>query len=131
VAGREGAGAGIAASPNVEVVRRFYQRAGLGDWSVLELLFEDLEYRPIAEIVGSGEYRGREGFRGYVEDFETAWSDEHGDSVISRVELRGHGRTSGLELATRVFQVFTLRDGKIVRLEDFVDRAEALAAVGR
>jgi ketosteroid isomerase-like protein len=50
--------------------------------------------------------------------------------VIARVELRGHGRTSGLELATRVFQVFTLRDGKIIRLEDFVDRAEALAAVG-
>jgi ketosteroid isomerase-like protein len=50
--------------------------------------------------------------------------------VIARVELCGHGRTSGLELATRVFQVFTLRDGIIVRLADFVDRAEALTAAG-
>jgi ketosteroid isomerase-like protein len=120
-------------------VRRFFAFTLKGDWSQLDLLADDLIYRPITEIVGAGEFEEPQRLRGYIEDFESAWSGvtyeptsirAHGDTVIVRVELRGRGRRSGLELHARVFQVFTLCAGEIVRIEDFVDHAQALAAAG-
>ena len=127
---------------NVEIVQRFFELARAGDWSRLELLAKDVAYFPTPETVDAGERRGRQSFRRYLEDFlREAWSDDvgfeatdirgHGDRVIARVELHGRGRASGLELSGRVFQVFTVRDGEIVRIEDFIDRAEALAAAER
>lgn len=127
---------------NVEIVQHFFDLARQGDWSRLELLAEDVAYRPIPETTEAGERWGRQAFRRYLEDFfGEAWSDdvgfgatsfrEHGDCVIVRVELHGHGRASGLELSGRVFQVFTLRGGEIVRIEDFIDRAAALEAAER
>jgi ketosteroid isomerase-like protein len=35
-----------------------------------------------------------------------------------------------LDFAARVFQVFTFGDGQIVRIEDFLDRDDALRAAG-
>jgi ketosteroid isomerase-like protein len=128
-------------SAALDLVRRFYELLERGDWSRLELLSEDLVYRPIREITETGEYRGRDGFRRYMDEFfQTEWADglkveatsyrEYGDAVVVRVHLAGHGRASGLDFSARVFQVFAVRDGEIARIEDFLDRAEALTAAG-
>jgi ketosteroid isomerase-like protein len=126
---------------NVEIVRRFWDLYREGRWSNLDLLSEDLIYRPTPEMPETGEYRGREGYRRYLEGFfNEDWSQDLtakptsfrdcGDRVIVRVEFSGHGRASGLDLTGRVFQVFTLRDGEIVRIEDFIQRSKALEAAG-
>ena len=130
----------------LELVRRFFDLAlkndpRHGNWAQLDLLAEDVIYRPVAEMAEARECRGREQFRGLTEDFYVqGWSDdlswkptsfrEFGDQVIVRVEIAGHGRASGAPFLGRVFAVYTVRGGEIVCIEDFVNRAEALAAAG-
>ena len=38
--------------------------------------------------------------------------------------------TFGIEVDARLYDVFTLRDGKIVRMDQFTEQSEALEAVG-
>ena len=131
---------------SVELVRRFFKLAlnndvHHGDWPQLDLLAEDVIYNPVADMAEARPCRGRDQFRRLMEDFHLqGWSDDlswqptsfrdFGDRVIVRVEFAGHGRASGAEFSGRVFAVYTVRDGLIVRIEDFVDRAQALEAVG-
>ena len=76
-----------------------------------------------------------------MEDFHLqGWSDDLtweptsfrdvDDRVVVRVEFAGHGRVSGAQFSGRVFAVYTVREGEIVRIDDFADRAQALEAVG-
>ena len=51
-----------------------------------------------------------------------------GDRVVVTVRLGGRGRGSGVEIAARFYDVYTLRDGKIVRMDQFTERSEALEA---
>ena len=53
-----------------------------------------------------------------------------GDCVLATVRLRGRGRGSGIEVDARFFDLYTLRDGKIIRMDQFAEESEALAAVG-
>ena len=41
-----------------------------------------------------------------------------------------HGRGSGADVDTRLYMLFTMRAGKVARLESFGDEQEALEAVG-
>lgn len=45
--------------------------------------------------------------------------------------LQGRGRGSGAEIDARFYDVYTLRDGRIVRMDQFTKHSEALEAVGR
>ena len=54
----------------------------------------------------------------------------HGDRVFVKVRFRGRGRASGVEVDTRLYEVHTLRDGKVLRIDEYEHRAEALEAVG-
>jgi ketosteroid isomerase-like protein len=53
-----------------------------------------------------------------------------GDTVLTRIRQRGIGRTSGAETDLNSFMVFTFRAGKIIRIDNLVDEADALAAAG-
>ena len=44
--------------------------------------------------------------------------------------VRGRGKKSGVEAETEFAHVWTMRDGKAVRIAAYFDRAEALKAVG-
>jgi ketosteroid isomerase-like protein len=44
--------------------------------------------------------------------------------------FRATGSGSGIEVELRVWLVFTLRDAKILRIEDFPDRHSAAVAAG-
>jgi ketosteroid isomerase-like protein len=71
---------------------------------------------------------------------EDAWDDFHGvpeefidsgDKVVAAVTVLGKGKESGVEVNMRVFQVWTLRDSKVVRLVGgYRDRSEALESAG-
>jgi ketosteroid isomerase-like protein len=54
----------------------------------------------------------------------------HGDRVVVLTRYRGRGKGSGVEVDTAGAHVWTLRDGRAVRLEVFADRAAALQSVG-
>ena len=68
---------------------------------------------------------GWEDWRCEAEDYVV-----HGDHVVALCRYRGRGRGSGAAVETKGAHVWTMRDGKCVRLEVFADRARALAAVG-
>jgi ketosteroid isomerase-like protein len=53
-----------------------------------------------------------------------------GDQVVSVMRVRGKGRGSGAPVESRVAQVWTFRDGKVVRYRDFPNKADALKAAG-
>lgn len=45
------------------------------------------------------------------------------------VRLRGRGRGSGVEIDALFYDLYTLRDGIIVRMDQFTERSQALEAV--
>ena len=53
-----------------------------------------------------------------------------GDDVVAFVRYRGRGTESGVEVEASMANVWTIRDGKAIRLRQFLDRGKALEAVG-
>jgi ketosteroid isomerase-like protein len=84
-------------------------------------------------------YRGHEGFRRWwltiKEPFEY-WHSEAvrfisgGDKVVAPVHFQAKGGTSGVEVELDLGDVWTVRDGLIVRFEAYATLDEALAAAG-
>ena len=56
--------------------------------------------------------------------------DGVGDRVFVMARFRGRGRASGAEVKGRHFEVYTVRDRKVIRVEEFSERGEALEAAG-
>jgi len=65
---------------------------------------------------------------GYHFDIEEA--QDLGDVVFLSATHHGRGRTSGLEVHGQTGYLYRLRGGKIVRVELYPGRAEALEALG-
>lgn len=53
---------------------------------------------------------------------------EAGDGVLVRVRQRGVGKTSGVPVELRYFTLWSFRAGKVIWIQSFRDRAEALDA---
>jgi ketosteroid isomerase-like protein len=127
---------------NVEVVRRAYEafsRAGVD--ALLEYVHPDAEYDMSATIGPyAGMYYGRAAIRNLLTDYFGTWEsvrlepedfievDE--DRVVVPFRLHGRGKGSGVEVEAQMIQVWTVRDGKAVRVAAYNDRTEALEAAG-
>jgi ketosteroid isomerase-like protein len=128
---------------NVQIVRRVFDTLERPDAAVHALWHPDVEFDVSGDIwgavVGGGRYRGVDGVRSWMLDLYAAWERmdlnceeliEAGDQVISVLRVRGRGRASGIELEYRPAGVWTVRQGKIVRVVWFPARKEALEAAG-
>ena len=126
---------------NVEFVRRAAEAYERGDLSaVLETFSPDLVTYIAPPIPVAGTYHGPEGFLqvtlDWAEGFDEliATTEEHidagGDRVITRVRHRASGAESGVPVETDFWYVWTIREGKSVRVDIFTDRREALEAAG-
>ena len=87
----------------------------------------------------SGVYRDPAERNQRVYEWLSGWEDwrceaeeyvVEGDHVVALCRYRGRGRGSGAAVDTKGAHLWTMRDGKAVRLEIFADRAKALAVVG-
>jgi ketosteroid isomerase-like protein len=126
---------------NLELARRGYEAFARGD---LDAVFDDFMHPEIEahdppEVPDATIYRGRKAVRqdweqtaDLFEDFsiDLEKSFDLGDEVVLFLRFRGRGRESGAELEAPMAHVWTFRDGKAVRLRQFLDRAEALEAAG-
>jgi ketosteroid isomerase-like protein len=133
---------GAMSEVNVEIVRRCHELWARRDFpSLLALIDDDTVLDLSRNVFNPGVYRGREGFRRWVEAVDEVWDGleprlieivgDPGDHVVTAIRLSGRGRGSGVEAEMEGFQVWTLRDGRIVRVTGgYRDRAEALEAVG-
>ena len=62
--------------------------------------------------------------------FEIEEARDLGDVVFLNASHRGHGRTSGAEVHGQTGYLYTMRDGKIARVEIYPNPAAALQATG-
>jgi uncharacterized protein len=119
---------------NAEVVRKLYEAVESADFATaLQLFDEKVEWSPAEGTT----YNGLEGVGGHFIQWMEAW-DEHsaevreataeGDQVLAVVHITARGEHSGLEIDQDFFQVFTIRDGKIARMVEFMDREPAAEA---
>src|SRR5215212_2933377 len=92
-------------------------------------------WNPIEELPT----QGHDAVRASLAHWKAEWDDyevmpqelaDMGDRVLATVRLRGRGRGSGVEIDARFYDVYTLRDGRIVRMDQFTERSEALEAAG-
>jgi ketosteroid isomerase-like protein len=133
-------------SENLEVVRLAYQRLLTdlvdppGDEAdLLELLDPEIHLDQTRRVLNPASYDGHQGFRQAMGEVREAWEAfrveperliEADDRVVVIETVRARGRGSGVELADRSASVYTLRNGRIVRVVVYRDPAEALDAVG-
>jgi uncharacterized protein len=129
------------ASENLEQVQRLssaFNRRDLDE--LLELIDGDVEWIPIMAALEGRVYRGHDGVRQWVEDLSVDWEYfethqeeflEIGDRVLILGRWRARARSSGVELESeQASWLIDLQDGKIVRLQTFTDRDEAVKAAG-
>ena len=127
---------------NVEVVRSALEAWERGDLkAAADLLDPEVEWSFPSNLPEAGTYKGRDEVGRRLEEFLEAWEDlavtveelvDAGDRVVALVRYSGRGRESGIEVsgATRNAQVWTVRNGKALRVELYGDTAEALEAAG-
>jgi len=126
---------------NVEIVRQFNERWLRGDWAGLAKLV-DTRIEQHGAVGGIEEGRllcGLDEIRRDWEAVESQW-DEHrvepqefidaGDRVVVLLREFQRGKRSGIELSAATAVVADLRHGRIVRIQGYMDQAEALKAVG-
>jgi ketosteroid isomerase-like protein len=128
---------------NVEVVRRIIDVMDADGFEAALPVFlaaahPEIEWREDPAWPGSTHYHGVEEVRRVILDrMDTLDFDQQteklipaGDRVVALVRWFGRGRTSGAEGEISMAMVWTVRERAITKLEFFLDRAEALAAVG-
>jgi ketosteroid isomerase-like protein len=126
---------------NVEMVRRAFEAYAQGDLDRAVADFApDCVYTASGAIPGrSGDFRGPEGYREFFgwlrSEFDDADAEideliDVGDQVVVGSTLRGRGRQSGAEAHVTFWQIWTVEDGRFVRGQGFMNRAEALEAAG-
>jgi ketosteroid isomerase-like protein len=62
--------------------------------------------------------------------FEPERFVDYGDEVLALARVTTRARRGGPEIDRAFDAIFTVRDGKIVRLQEYYDHAEALEAAG-
>jgi ketosteroid isomerase-like protein len=118
---------------NVEIVRRFLIVEDVDE--ALTHADPGIVWNPIEELPTEG----HGAVRASLARWKAEWHDykvipeeyvDRGDSVVVTVLLKGRGRGSGVEIDARFYDVYTLRDGKIIRMDQFTERGQALEAAG-
>ncbi len=126
---------------NVEIVRRFAEAwERLDSDTMADLVDPNVEqHGTVGGLEEARVVRGMSEIRRDYERVEEMW-DEHrveieklidaGDQVVVFQHEYQRGRSSGVELVIDAAVIFDLRDGRIVRIQGYMDRAAALEAAG-
>lgn len=123
-------------------IQQSYAAANRGDYeAVLAGWHAAGEYRPSRDLTPPdlAAVHGHDGMRRLWRYWRDAFEDirwdpeeilDFGDKILVTARQAGHGTGSGVAVSERVFQLFTLRGGLVLRQEDFPDRSAALEAAG-
>jgi ketosteroid isomerase-like protein len=127
---------------NVEIVRRWWQGFNEEGMPPLSLCDEEIEIRNPPDFPVRGLYEGHDGVRLWRDQaFDVFESprveaedivDVHGDgtSVLMLLRAKGTARYTGIEIDYEWAAVWTIRDGKLLRAQGYLNRAEAVKAAG-
>jgi ketosteroid isomerase-like protein len=130
---------------NVEIVRTlaegFQRRQHEQAFELYDVEIEWDASRMAGRNMAAGVYHGYEGVRAFWRDWLSAWSDlrfeiqdvlDAGDDVVLLIrDQRQWGRRSGIATDVPPYAlVFTIRDGRVIRVCAYPDQQSALEAVG-
>ncbi len=128
---------------NVEIVRRCVEAFRDRDIDALAELWDetDGEFRSLfATAERDHRARGREGVVAYINDIDATfveWNPEDeelidagADRIVLVFRMVAVGRGSGVRMDHRMAIVFTLRGGKLLLGEPYLEPSEALNAAG-
>jgi ketosteroid isomerase-like protein len=125
---------------NVALARQTYEAFNRGDLdAVLGMFDPEIEVHDPPEMPDSAVHRGLEAvMRDWqrtfdsFDEFSIELEECHdlGDELLVLLRYRGRGRGSGVDVEAAIAHLLTLRDGKLVRMRQFLDRAAALEAAG-
>lgn len=117
----------------IEMTRELYEAFNRGDTETI-LAQTDLEIE-IRDPDRTGQtYRGHEDYQRFIGDWMESWDSyaveiaeltQNGDRVLADLVQSGRGKGSGIEFSEPFHQVLTFRDGKVVRFEIYIERADA------
>jgi ketosteroid isomerase-like protein len=125
---------------NADFLRDVYAEWSKGNFAAGTQAYDEnvlLVVRP--DFADPGVFTGVDAVRSYMRSFLEPWKTltiegtgfrEVGDSVLVRVVQRGVGRSSGAQGDLSYHQLWTLRGGKVIRIDVILDEQEALEAVG-
>ena len=128
---------------DLDIVRQFFAgvREGRDDpaqaQETIERCFHpDAEWHTMRELPGGGIRRGREAVlkeltdqRSLFEDLEVELEDLRaiGDQAVARLVLRNKPHGGSVAFESRVGNIYSFREGKIIRVRAFRDPDEAVA----
>jgi ketosteroid isomerase-like protein len=127
---------------NAAIVRSMYAafnglaHTGGVDSYVQTHFHPDCEYEPVEEAAA---IRGHGALTSWVHRWFEAWDDAwdeiieviaSGRMVVTAIRVHGRGRKSGMEISQKLFDVHELRDGRVVRIREYLTREQALEAAG-
>jgi ketosteroid isomerase-like protein len=127
---------------NVDLVRRGFASPD-SFWALLDehVVFDtrDLPHDDVLDIYGTRVLVGRRAVIDVTRSYWGSWDDyqlvaeeliDAGSSVVGVVRERGRGKGGGVPFDRRWARVWTLSRGRIIRMEVFSEKADALEAVG-
>jgi len=121
---------------NVKVVREAWDAYSGGDYDRIAG-FHDPHI--VVVTLEDGAVYGNNAVLANYERWDEAWEGAetsleevlgHGDRVFVAARFHARGRASGVEVETSLYEVYTVRDGKVLRIDEYAHRAEALEAAG-
>jgi len=120
----------------VEIVKDGFEAYQRGDLDAAAAISaDDVVFNPAEEVP----IRGREAVISYVRRWEEPWDHyelrteefiDAGECVLVTIHVKARGATSGIEVDARSHQVYSLRDGKLICMDEYLNRADALEAAG-
>lgn len=124
------------AQENVEVVRKVWDAYSRGDLDQI-MGFSD----PYVVMISleEGPLYGFNAVRENYRRWKEAWAEAEttveeiigaGDRVFVVARFRGRGEASGIEVGACLYEVYTMRDGTILRVDEFREREQAVEAAG-
>ena len=123
---------------NVEIMRRgfdHFMATGEPPWEIIDEEVEVYDH----DTPDQDDYRGHAGYARWLEDWGAAWAEwsiepeeyiDAGDWVVVAIRMKTKGLGSGIEVERQDAMVWEMRASKIVRLDYYNDRKQALESVG-
>jgi ketosteroid isomerase-like protein len=106
------------------------------------VLHPEVEWRPTFQrLLGrdTAVHRGRHGAREFLQDLDENFAElrieiseirDLGERIVAIGHARGRGKQSGAEVDSSIGYVVEFKNGKVIRMDDYLDAAEALEAAG-
>ncbi len=122
-----------------QVIRRQFDALNRRDMEdAVEPFHAEIEWHPAREDPDARTHYGPAGLTRFWNQWIDSFDDiaveaeeivEEGDAVLVCNHYTGHGTASGALVDDRVYQVYRFLAGKILRVDEFYDREEALATL--